>query len=75
MLFRSEGDVFVVSLDRLLFMRVIAMEVDKYMNDLNLMKEFYYKNFRNKEYLRAAETHIPSYQKNNGVVQRGKYED
>ena len=71
----DEGDVFVVSLDRLLFMRVIAMEVDKYMNDLTLMKEFYYESFRNKEYLREAEMHIPSYQKNNGAILGGKYED
>ena len=71
----DEGDVFVVSLDRLLFMRVIAMEVDKYMKDLNLIKNFYYENFRNKAYLQNAEKHVTSYQKRNGAIFGGKYED
>ena len=71
----DEGDVFVVSLDRLLFMRVIAMEVDKYMSDLNLMKDFYYESFRNKAYLQNAEKHIISYEKHGGVISGGKYED
>lgn len=31
----------MVSLDRLLFMRVCAMEAEKYMEDLKLMKEYY----------------------------------
>ena len=71
----DEGDVFVVSLDRLLFMRVIAMEVEKYMSDLKLMKNFYYENFRNKAYLQNAEKHVISYQKRNGAIFGGKYED
>ena len=71
----DEGDVLVVSLDRLLFMRVIAMEVDKYMNDLKLMKSFYYENFRNKAYLQNAENHAAAYQKHGGAVFGGKYAD
>ena len=71
----DEGDALIVSLDRLLFMRVIAMEVEKYMKDLNLMKDFYYENFRNNEFLREAETHATSYQKNKGAVFGGKYAD
>ena len=69
----DEGDVLIVSLDRLLFMRVIAMDVEKYMDDLKLMKSFYYKNFRNKGYLQEAEKHIVSYEKYSGLVSRGEY--
>lgn len=47
----DEGNVLVVSIDRLLWMRVCAMEVEKYKKDLDLMKEYYYRNFRNQYYL------------------------
>ena len=65
----------MVSLDKLLLMRVCAMEVEKYMNDLNLMKKYYYKNFRNSSFLVEAEQHVPSYNKFNGIIFGGKYED
>jgi len=67
--------VVIVSLDKLLLMRVCSMEVEKYMHDLDLMKEYYYENFRNKDFLTEAEQHIPSYDKFNGVIFGGKYED
>ena len=71
-----EYDCFkMVSIDKLLFMRVFAMDVEKYMQDLKLMVDYYYKNFRNKEFLLEAEQHIPSYNKFNGVIFGGKYED
>lgn len=69
----DEGFAYVVSLDRLLFMRVIAMQVEKYMSDLKLMKEYFYKNFTNKDFLYNAEFHKASYEKNNGIVFSGKY--
>ena len=47
----DEGNVLVVSIDRLLWMRVCAMEVEKYKKDLDLMKEYYYGHFRNQCYL------------------------
>ena len=47
----DEGNVLVVSIDRLLWMRVCAMEVEKYKKDLDLMKEYYYRHFRNQYYL------------------------
>lgn len=47
----DEGNVLVVSIDRLLWMRVCAMEVEKYKKDLDLMKEYYYEHFRNQCYL------------------------
>jgi len=65
----------VVSLDRLLFMRVIAREVEKYNADLDLMVDYYYTQFRNKEFLSNYETHIASYQKQKGVVFGGEYKD
>jgi hypothetical protein len=70
----DEDFAFVVSLDRLLFMRVIAMDVEKYMNDLKLMKEYYYKNYSNEDFLNEAKKHKSSYEKNNGIIFGGKYE-
>lgn len=71
----DEGAVQIVSLDRLLFMRVCAMEVKKYMDDLETMKEYYYAHFRNKKFLYEAEQHISSYDKLHWVVFGGKYDD
>ncbi len=71
----SEGNLLVVSLDRLLFMRVCAMEVEKYRKDLMTMKEYYYEHFRNKMFLQEAETHTTSYVKAGGTVFGGKYMD
>ncbi|MCL2690225.1 MAG: hypothetical protein FWE57_10335 [Chitinispirillia bacterium] len=65
----------MLSWDRLLLTRVFAMGVEKYMNDLELMKEHCYTNFRNKNFLTESEQHIPSYKKYNGIVFGGKYED
>lgn len=71
----EEQQVFVVSLDRLMFMRVIAMEVEKYRDDLELMTQYYYGNFRNRSFETEAYTHVPSYDKNQGIVFGGNYED
>ena len=71
----DEGNLFVVSLDRLLLMRVCAMDVKKYKKDLIMIKEYYYKHFRNQEFLHEAETHITSYDKSGGIIFGGKYID
>ncbi len=71
----EEGNFFVVSLNRLLLMRVCAMDVEKYKKDLILMKEYYYNNFRNQEFLKEAEVHIKSYKKSGGIIFGGKYLD
>ena len=71
----DEGEVFVVSIDRLLWMRVCAMEVEKYRKDLGLMKEYYYAHYTNPDYLREARAHDSSYAKFHGAVVGGKYED
>ena len=70
-----QGPVGIVDIDRLLFMRVSAMEVKKYMDDLMMMKEFYYTKYRNQEFLQEAEKHIPTYDKKNGIVFGGNYQD
>lgn len=71
----DEGAVQIVSLDRLLFTRVCAMEVKKYLDDIEIMKEYYYTNLRNKEFLYEAEQHVTSYEKFHGVIMGGRYED
>jgi hypothetical protein len=71
----SQGSLLVVSLDRLLFMRVCAMDVEKYKKDLITMKEYYFEHFRNKMFLHEAETHAVSYVKSGGTVFGGKYMD
>ena len=56
----DEGNVLVVSIDRLLWMRVCAMEVEKYKKDLDLMKEYYYGHFRNQCYLQEYRLNNPT---------------
>jgi hypothetical protein len=71
----KQNDVLVVSLENLLLMRVCAMEVQKYADDLKLIKEYYYSKFRNPNFLKEAEKHITSYEKHGGVIWGGKYQD
>ena len=69
----DEGIAYVVSLDRLLLMRVFAMEVPKYMEDLKLIKNYYCQNYSNKDYIKTQEKHIVSYRSGGGTVWGGKY--
>ena len=71
----DQGRVQVVSLDRLLLMRVCAMGVQKYMDDLKTMRNYYVGNFRNKDFAKDSEAHTSSYVKAGGTVWGGKYED
>jgi hypothetical protein len=71
----EKDDVLVISIDRLLWTRVCAMDTEKYRNDLFLIREYYYREFTNKQFHREAELHEKSYEKRNGVVFGGKYED
>ena len=71
----EEKDVYVVSIDRLLWTRVCAMDVEKYRNDLKLMRAYYYRHYTNQNYHREAEKHAKSYEKMKGVVFGGQYED
>lgn len=56
----DQGTVLIVSIDRLLWMRVCAMEVEKYKKDLGLMKEYYYGHFRNQCYLQEYRLNNPT---------------
>lgn len=71
----EEGSMLMVSLDRLLFMRVCAMEIEKYKRDLVTMREYYYKSFSNQEFKAEAQTHAKSYEKTGGTVFSGNYAD
>lgn len=71
----EEENIFIVSIDRLLWTRVCAMEVEKYRNDLKLLKEYYYKTYTNQKYHQEALSHENSYLKMNGAVFGGKYDD
>lgn len=71
----EQENLFVISIDRLLWTRVCAMEVEKYRKDLVLLKEYYYREFRNREYHREALSHENSYKNLNGAVFGGKYLD
>ncbi len=69
----DEGNVYMVSIDRLLWTRVCAMDVPKYKKDLELMREYYYKTYTNQEYHAEAASHEKSYQELNGLVVGGRY--
>lgn len=71
----EEENIFIISIDRLLWTRVCAMEVEKYRTDLELIKELYYKNYTNQKYHQEALMHEKSYQKMNGAVFGGNYDD
>lgn len=71
----EEENIFIISIDRLLWTRVCAMEVEKYRNDLVLLKDYYYKNYTNQKYHQEALMHEKSYSKMNGAVFGGKYDD
>jgi hypothetical protein len=71
----EKENIFIVSIDRLLWTRVCAMEVEKYRKDLDLLKEYYYKNYTNPKYHQEALLHEKSYSKMNGAVYGGKYDD
>jgi predicted nuclease with TOPRIM domain len=71
----EKENILIVSIDRLLWTRVCAMEEEKYRNDLKLLKEYYYKNYTNPKYHQEALSHEKSYLKMNGAVFAGKYDD
>jgi len=71
----DEKIAYVVSLDRLLLMRVFAMDVPKYMEDLRMMKDHYCKTFHNQDFAKTQEKHLASYKSAGGIVWGGKYAD
>lgn len=71
----EEENILVISIERLLWTRVCAMQVEKYRKDLELLKEYYYKNYTNPKYHEEALLHEKSYQKMKGAVFGGNYDD
>lgn len=71
----EEENIFIISIDRLLWTRVCAMEVEKYRKDLALLKDYFYKNYANEKFRQEAVLHENSYSKMNGAVFGGKYDD
>jgi hypothetical protein len=71
----EEDNILIISIERLLWTRVCAMEVEKYKKDLELLKDYYYKKYTNQEYHQEALTHEKSYLKMNGAIFGGKYDD
>lgn len=69
----EEEMVYFLSLDRLLWTRVCAMDVEKYRKDLELIREYYYKCYTNQAFHEEAKQHEESYRKMNGAVFGGKY--
>lgn len=65
----------IIGLDRLLLMRVCAMDVEKYRRDLELMRSHYYRTRRNPAFSREAELHAATYAKTHGLVWGGAYQD
>ena len=69
----DEGDILVVSLDRLLLMRVLAMEVEKYRIDLDRIKQLYYDRYTNAAYYTEMQQHLEDYQRSGGTIFGGQY--
>lgn len=53
----DEGVAFVISLDRLLLTCALAMNVEKYMSDLKLVKDYYHQKFMNPSFCKYMEEH------------------
>ncbi|MCE5196091.1 MAG: hypothetical protein LLG09_03040 [Negativicutes bacterium] len=69
-------DFYLLSLEKLLFTRVMAMHVAKYANDLQLILQYYYHNLQNRDYQRAAVPNYDLYEKiPRGEVLGGRYEE
>jgi len=71
----DEKIAYVVSLDRLALMRIFAMDIPKYMEDLRMIKDYYYKNINNLDFVKMQEKHLALYESTGGVVWGGKYNE
>lgn len=68
----DDGIAYIASLDKLLLMCTFAMHVDKYMDDLKLIKDHYHQKFMNPSYYKYMLDHDASYQKSR-IIYGGKY--
>ena len=71
----EEKNAYVVSLDRLLLMRVLAMDTPKYMDDLKMIKDYYCRTFYNKDFAKVQEKYLELYKNSGGTIWGGKYTD
>lgn len=71
----EEKVAYVVSLDRLLLMRVLAMDTPKYMDDLKMIKDYYCRTFYNKDFAKVQEKYFELYKSTGGTIWGGKYTD
>lgn len=70
------GDYLMISIDRLFYMCVTAMEEEKYKNDYILIRKYYDEKFRNSKYVKNAQPHIEQYiRSEQGKIYKGKYEN
>ncbi|MDL2319467.1 hypothetical protein LJC74_10450 [Eubacteriales bacterium OttesenSCG-928-A19] len=69
---RADG-LCIVSMDRLLLTRVYAMDVEKYRNDLVLIKKKYLEQYGNGDFLALSHARAHIYEKQ-PVILGGKYE-
>ncbi len=68
-------DFYVLSLDKLLFTRVLAMKNEKHKEDLRLIQFYYYETFRNQEYYKNAQQSYDLYcSVKDGIIFGGKYD-
>jgi len=71
----EEDPFLVVSPERLMLTRVFAMGVEKYMADLNLIRNYYCAKYTNEAFRDYQARHISSYQGSGGVILGGRYTD
>lgn len=71
----DEKIAYVVSLDRLCLMRVFAMDTPKYMDDLRIIKDYYYNAVHHPDFLKIQEKYFALYERSGGVILGGKYAD
>ncbi len=68
-------DFYVLSIDKLLFTRVLAMKNEKHKEDLRLIQFYCYETFRNQEYYKNAQQNYDLYcSVTGGIVHGGRYD-
>lgn len=67
-------EFYVLSIDKLLFTRVLGMKNEKYLEDLKLIRMYYYENLRNRDYYENAIRNYDLYcSVPKGIIMGGKY--
>jgi hypothetical protein len=69
----EEDPVYVISMERLLLTRVFAMQVPKYRDDLDLIKNYYCRTYQSPDFIKYAEGHFAAYKAADGIIWGGQY--